>query len=161
MFSQTVEYALRAVMLVAGADGMPLNSERISEQMQIPHAYLSKVMRGLVVAKIVKSQLGPNGGFVMARDITRVTVLDVVSAVDPLRRITACPLGRPDHVKLCPLHREMDDAMHHVECRLRQVSIAELQERDSATGPLALLKTPPKATGRPTVRGRRTKKLSR
>jgi Rrf2 family protein len=139
MFSQTVEYALRAVMLVAGADGTPVNSERISEQMRIPHAYLSKVMRGLVVGKILKSQLGPNGGFVMARDIDRVSVLDVVNAVDPLRRITSCPLGRADHVELCPLHREMDDAMHHVECRLKAVSIAELQERDSSNGPLALL----------------------
>ncbi len=156
MFSQTVEYALRAVMLVAGAEGTPVNSERISKQSRIPHAYLSKVMRGLVVAKIVKSQLGPNGGFVMAREIGSVSVLDVVNAVDPLRRITSCPLGRADHVVLCPLHREMDDAMHHVECRLKEVSIAELQERDNATGPLAMINTNVASSVKlPAARGRR------
>ncbi len=139
MFSQTVEYALRAVMFVASTDGVPASSERISQQMRIPRAYLSKVMRGLVVSKIVESQLGPNGGFLMNRPINQITVLDVVNAVDPLARIKSCPLGRADHVKLCPLHREMDDAMHHVESRLRKITIAELQKQDIASGSLAIV----------------------
>ncbi len=159
MFSQTVEYALRAVMFVASHNGTPVSSERISEQMHVPRAYLSKVMRGLVVAKIVESQLGPNGGFVMARPIDRIAVLDVLNAVDPLRRINTCPLGRPDHVKLCPLHREMDNAMHQIECRLREVTIAQLQEQDIATGELAIIHSPP--ASKPAVPRKRGRPSSR
>lgn len=142
MFSQTVEYALRAVMFVAGSGGMPVNSERISKQMHVPRFYMSKVMRGLVVANIIESKYGPNGGFILAKPMDQISVLDILNAVDPLSRITSCPLGRPDHVKLCPLHREMDDAMHHIECRLRNVSIEQLQEKDLATGSLAIINAP-------------------
>lgn len=157
MFSQTVEYALRAVMFLAGSDGTPASSERISHTMRIPRAYLSKVMRGLVVANIVESQLGPNGGFVMARTIDQVSVLDVVNAVDPLRRITSCPLGRPDHLKLCPLHREMDNAIEHVEKRLRGVTIKQLQMQESSAGSLALVNHPERRTPLPVRRGRDAK----
>lgn len=154
MFSQTVEYALRAVMCVAGADGVPASSERISDEMQIPRAYLSKIMRGLVVGKIVESLLGPNGGFVLARSVDRVSVLDVVNAVDPIGRIRECPLGKPEHVRLCPLHRQMDQAMAHVEQTLRSVTIGQLKEMDDDMGVQGLVQ--PAAPVRRARRGAKT-----
>jgi len=152
MFSQTAEYALRAVMFIAGADGVPANSERISAGMHVPRPYLSKILRDLVVAKIVESLLGPNGGFVMARPINKVTVLDVINAVDPLRRITECPLGRADHVKLCPLHSQMDAAIAHVECTLKGVTIEQLRQQDNAGGTLAMVR--PNANAKPPAKPR-------
>jgi Rrf2 family transcriptional regulator, nitric oxide-sensitive transcriptional repressor len=135
MFSQTVEYALRAMMYLAEHPDAPASSERISDAMQVPKPYLSKILRDLVVADLVNSARGPTGGFALARPAAKVTVLEVVNAVDPIKRITACPLGRPDHVKLCPLHKQMDEAIEHVECSLRGTTLAQLALRGGVSTP--------------------------
>jgi Rrf2 family transcriptional regulator, nitric oxide-sensitive transcriptional repressor len=126
MFSQTVEYALRAMMYLAEHPGDAASSEVISVAMRVPKPYLSKVLRDLVEAELVNSTRGKKGGFVLARGAQAITVLDVVNAVDPIKRIKTCPLGRPDHVTLCPLHKQMDSAVEHVECSLRSTTLAQL-----------------------------------
>ena len=52
---------------------------------------------------------------------TEVTILDVVNAVDPIQRIKTCPLGLKTHgVRLCPLHRRMDDGPRGGRSRVRR-----------------------------------------
>src|SRR5262245_13220612 len=107
MFSQTVEYALRAMMHLASLDGTPETSERIAAETRVPPGYLCKVMRDLVRARLVESFRGRGGGFVLAARPESVTILDVVAAVDPIRRIHKCPLDKVEHTKLCPLHQRL------------------------------------------------------
>lgn len=132
MFSQTIEYALRAMTYLAERDQESASSEVISSAMRVPKPYLSKVMRDLVEAGLVASTRGKNGGFTLARSASAITVFDVVDAVDPIRRIRSCPLGRPDHTSLCPLHQHLDDALEHVECSLRSTTLAQLAASDLA-----------------------------
>ena len=47
MFSQTAEYALRAVVSLADSDGRPLTTQQLAETTQVPLDYLSKVMQAL------------------------------------------------------------------------------------------------------------------
>src|SRR5262245_55651805 len=105
MFSQTVEYALRAMIHLAGLNGVATTSQSIALRTSVPPGYLSKVLRDLVVARLVASYRGPGGGFMLARDPARITILDVVNAVDPIQRIHHCPAGNPEHADLCALHR--------------------------------------------------------
>ena len=126
MFSQTAEYALRAVIYLAAQAGGARTTQQIAQATQVPTGYLSKVMQGLGRARLVLSQRGLHGGFTLARPATELTVLDIIQAVDPIQRIRSCPLGLKGHINLCPLHRRLDNAMDLVEEALRQSSIAEL-----------------------------------
>ncbi|HEX2838717.1 MAG TPA: Rrf2 family transcriptional regulator [Phycisphaerales bacterium] len=127
MLSQTIEYALRAMTHLATLEpGASASSAVIAQHTQVPHGYLSKVLRDLVVADLITSQRGPNGGFTLARSAAEISIYDVVNAVDPMQRITECPLGNPDHVQLCPLHRRLDQAMDMVEREFRATSLGEL-----------------------------------
>lgn len=127
MFSSTAEYALRAVVQLATESETALTAQRIAEVTRVPAGYLSKIMQDLVRAGIATSQRGPNGGFTLARPAAKITVLDVVNAVDPIHRITECPLGLPEHGKnLCRLHRRLDDAIALVETSFREASIADM-----------------------------------
>lgn len=126
MFSQTVEYALRAMVCLASGDHTPYTSQVISGRTRLPGGYLSKVLRDLVLAKLVTSQRGPNGGFLIAREPGQISILDVVNAVDPIKRITHCPMGNPAHVRLCTLHERLDTAMGQVETALGATTLAEL-----------------------------------
>lgn len=55
-------------------------------------------------------------------------MLDVITAVDPLRRIKHCPLGIKAHSTTpCPLHRKLDDAIRSVEEAFASTTIGELR----------------------------------
>jgi Rrf2 family protein len=132
MLSQTTEYALRAMTFLASTEpGAAFNSESIAERTQVPKGYLSKILRDLVVAELVVSQRGPNGGFSLARPPNKISMLDVVNAVDPIPRIKKCPLGNPAHVQLCPLHRRIDDAVGMIEREFTRTSLAEVLETNA------------------------------
>lgn len=48
MLSQTVEYALRAVVHLASESPSCQTTEQIAERTLVPKAYLSKVLQGLI-----------------------------------------------------------------------------------------------------------------
>jgi len=126
MFSQTAEYALRAVVWLASRQGKPQTAQQIAQATQVPAGYLAKLMGGLSRAGLVHSQRGLHGGFTLVRPAGKLSVLDVVQAVDPVRRIRSCPLGIKGHINLCPLHQRLDRAVAMVEKALGESTIAEL-----------------------------------
>ncbi|MCW5821393.1 MAG: Rrf2 family transcriptional regulator [Cyanobacteria bacterium TGS_CYA1] len=127
MISQTAEYALRAVVFLAEMGGKGVTTEQIAQPTQIPAAYLSKVLQQLSRVGIVQSQRGLGGGFSLKIKTNKLSVLDVVNAVEPIKRITECPLGLDAHAyKLCALHRRLDEASELVERAFAQTTIADL-----------------------------------
>ncbi|NOZ40971.1 MAG: Rrf2 family transcriptional regulator [Planctomycetes bacterium] len=141
MISQTVEYALRAVAHLASESPDSRTTKQIAEATQAPAAYLSKVLQGLVKAKIVRSQRGIGGGVSLAEDPKQLTILDVINAVEPLQRITKCPLDIESHgTNLCPLHRRLDDAMAQVEVAFASTTLAELLSESGQSKPLCDVK---------------------
>lgn len=149
MLSQTIEYALRAMTHLAALEqGAAMNSEMIADRTKVPKGYLSKILRDLVVAELVISQRGPNGGFTLARPADKISILDVITAVDPIQRIKKCPLGNPAHVQLCPLHRRLDDAIGMIEREFKRTTLAEVLETNARSGPQC------RTLVTPTVRGK-------
>jgi Rrf2 family protein len=126
MISQTAEYALRAVAYLATHAPVPQTNAQIAKHTHVPLGYLAKVMQSLGRAGLVRSQRGLSGGFVLAVDPAELDILRVVSAVEPSRRIKSCPLGLPEHAKLCPLHQRLDQAAALVEEAFRKTTIQEL-----------------------------------
>ena len=126
MISQSAEYSLRAALCLAAA-GSALTTQQIADRARIPAGYLAKILQILGRAGLVTSQRGLNGGFNLAIAPDTLTLLDIVSAVEPSRRITECPLGNPDHaLNLCPLHRRLDAAAAGVERMLRETTVADV-----------------------------------
>jgi Rrf2 family transcriptional regulator, nitric oxide-sensitive transcriptional repressor len=117
MFSQTAEYALRAMVTLAGQPDSAQTAQQIATASQVPADYLFKVLQALSRAGLVIAHRGKRGGYSLARPASETCILDVVNAVDPIRRIKTCPLGIEAHAdnKLCPLHRKLDEAFRSVE----------------------------------------------
>lgn len=139
MLSQTAEYALRAMVCLAETPGIPRTVQELAGLAQVPQGYLAKVMQSLVRAGLVRSQRGLNGGFTLQPPVGTLTVLDVINAVDPLKRIHKCPIDRPEHAKkLCPLHKRLDEALALIEGAFRQSVLADLLEGPGGQRPLRL-----------------------
>jgi Rrf2 family protein len=127
VLSQTAEYALRAVVALGSSRGGSMTTQQIASQTQVPAGYLSKVLQALGRAGLVEGQRGSGGGFVLARPVHEITVLEVINAVDPLQRIERCPLGRAEHKhRMCALHRRLDLGLALIEQVFGQTTIDDL-----------------------------------
>lgn len=137
MISQTVEYALRAVVHLASEAPRGRTTDQVAEATHVPRAYLSKVLQGLVRGGIIHSQRGIGGGMTLARPAEELTILEVVNSVEPIQRIRTCPLGLASHgVHLCPLHRRLDHALAMVEQAFQGTTLAEVLAEPSTSVPL-------------------------
>ncbi len=137
MFSQTVEYALRAVAFLAGQAPAARTTDQIAAATRVPKPYLSKVLQKLVEKGVVHSQRGVGGGMSLVKGPADLTILEVVNAVEPIKRIRECPLGLRSHgVNLCPLHKRLDSAMATVEAAFRDTTLADVLAEPSPSVPL-------------------------
>jgi Rrf2 family protein len=132
VFSLTIEYAMRAVLALAAGDGEPMTTRNIAATMMVPQSYLSKVLQSLVRGGLVHSTRGLKGGFVLARSPEDISMLDILNAVSPIKRIESCPLDLDAHSSaLCPLHRRLDEAMAHVQAAFAATSLAEIHSEEN------------------------------
>ncbi len=137
MISRTAEYALRAVVVLGSSPGGPLTTHQIAEQTRVPSGYLSKILQALGRAGLVEAQRGLRGGFVLARSLDELTILEVINAVDPLERIERCPLGIAAHGRrLCPLHRRLDQGIAQLEVLFGATTIGQLLAEQDPGQPL-------------------------
>jgi len=81
--SRSTGYGVLAAGYIARhqKDGIVL-SQTISKAYDIPLEYLLKIMQQLVRANILRSKRGPRGGFVLAKSTPKITLLDIIEAVD-------------------------------------------------------------------------------
>jgi Rrf2 family protein len=137
MFSQKVEYALRAVVHLAAEAPAARTVEQVAKVTKVPPAYLAKVIQALVHAGVLRSQRGSGGGVALVKTPAELSILEVVNAVDPIRRIRECPLGLAAHgVRLCPLHKRVDNALALVEDAFRSTTLAEVLAEPTESIPL-------------------------
>ena len=78
------EYALLALMALADRFNLddPLQIRQISQDQNIPDRYLEQLLSQLRKAGIVRSQRGAKGGYFLAREPWKLTVLEVLTCIE-------------------------------------------------------------------------------
>src|SRR5436853_3752195 len=107
MLSLTHEYALRAMTQLAAEAPGTSTTEHIAAATDVPAAYLAKVMQSLRRAGLITSKRGVGGGVKLARPPKKISLLEIVNAVEPLTRGVDAPKGKHG-VALAPLNRKVD-----------------------------------------------------
>lgn len=118
--NQGVEWALHCCVNMAWAPAAePISSGRLAELYDLPPAYLNKQLQCLVRAGVLHSVSGPRGGFQLARRADRISVLDVVLAIEGRDLafrcdgiLGNCPGGDADqdYVRSCTISQSMRQA---------------------------------------------------
>ncbi|ABB14320.1 RrF2 family transcriptional regulator [Carboxydothermus hydrogenoformans] len=102
------EYALIALMDLAKLPkGQVVPVKTLAERLMLPEAFLAKIVQSLVKAGLVYTVKGPQGGVALLKDPEKITVLEVVEAVEGPIVLSQC-INHPDiceKVEICPLHK--------------------------------------------------------
>lgn len=137
MFSQTTEYALRAMACLALYPDQLVPTPELARQTRVPSNYLAKVLQQLAAANLIRGRRGVGGGYRLTRPASQITLMDVVGAMGDLKRIETCPLGLPNHgANLCPLHRRLDEATARVIETFNGVTLQHLVSDGQSNLPL-------------------------
>ena len=81
--SRSTGYALLAIgYLAKNKDQKIILSQSISKKYKIPLEYLLKIMQQLVKANILRSKRGPRGGFSLAKSVSKISMLEIIEAVE-------------------------------------------------------------------------------
>jgi Rrf2 family transcriptional regulator, iron-sulfur cluster assembly transcription factor len=107
IFSKKCEYGLQAALYLAAhmhRDVIP--AEEIAGKLGIPKEFVAKILQSLTESGIIISRKGKSGGFALAKDPSRIRLIDIVAAIDGLSIFNNCVLGFPNcnPDKPCPLH---------------------------------------------------------
>ncbi len=127
MFSQTAEYALRAMSWLALSPGVLVPTGELARATKVPPHYLAKVLQQMAAANLITGRRGVGGGYKLARPPSEISLREIVGVVTSLERIRACPLGLGSHCEsLCPLHSLMDSLTASVISVLDGKTLADL-----------------------------------
>jgi Rrf2 family protein len=122
-------------MLPLAPEDRPVPAPRLAEYHGLPEAYLSKVLQSLVRAELLEATTGPRGGLRLARKPERITVLDLVNAVEgpapafrctEIRQRGPCAGPPSSYRKPCGIACVMRDAERVYRERLRETTLADL-----------------------------------
>jgi Rrf2 family protein len=128
--SAKTEYACIAVLELAAqhAAGEPVRIRDIAEAHGVPSRFLVQILLQLKSAGLVQSIRGAAGGYILAREPSEITLLDVMTVVDP-------QLGQPpasavrSTATTRALHRAWKEAAAQERELLAGVTFAELVEQ--------------------------------
>ncbi|WP_214409489.1 RrF2 family transcriptional regulator [Sphaerisporangium fuscum] len=81
--SEGVEWAIHCCLTLAWlGDERPVPTAKLAGGYELPPAYLNKQLQALVKAGILASVAGARGGFRLARPLEKITLMDVVTAIE-------------------------------------------------------------------------------
>jgi len=128
------DYAVRALINVARHSPERRKARQIVSEMDLPGRYTTQILGALVNAGLLSAQAGPDGGYVLARPASEITLLQVVEIAEGPVTLDQCALrgGPCDWVAECPLHESWAGAQSAFTSRLRRTTFADLAATDQA-----------------------------
>ncbi len=128
---RNTDYALRLAVNLAGRYGDGSVSTRaLSDEEDVSYQLACKLMQRLHKEGLVESDMGPKGGFRLARPPQEVPILAVIEAIQGPLRLNRCLLGdgacqRQDG---CPIRARIGRLQEQMDQYLGAVTLGELAQ---------------------------------
>ena len=131
---QNSDYALRAMVNLAERyGGQVVSTRQLSEEEEVAYPFMAKIMQKLAAAGLVTSQMGPHGGFALARAPEKISLLDVVGAVQGDVTLKACfmPGHQCPRRPKCPISRRIAGLQQQIVAYLENTTLADVLSADN------------------------------
>ncbi|MDA8413996.1 MAG: Rrf2 family transcriptional regulator [Desulfobacteraceae bacterium] len=123
------EYAIRGIVFLASRppEQICLLSD-IAAAVDVPPTFLAKIFQQFSKIGLVKSYRGTGGGFVLGRSADKITLLEVVEAVEGPIVPNRCVINKGECARdaTCNVHPVWVDVQHRVRDILNEVTLQKL-----------------------------------
>ncbi|HEY9630378.1 MAG: Rrf2 family transcriptional regulator [Oscillatoriophycideae cyanobacterium NC_groundwater_1537_Pr4_S-0.65um_50_18] len=128
------EYALLALMELATqySSGEPLQIRQIAAEQNIPDRYLEQLLAALRRAGIVRSQRGARGGYLLAREPWKITLLEVLSCIEGAESRPTEPGREAKSVEEMIVREIWQEAGRATDAVLQKYTLQDLAEKRSS-----------------------------
>ena len=143
--SAKADYAVRATLeLAASPDRAPVKGTRLAEAQEIPLQFLEQIMLELKRSGLVATKRGARGGYWLARPPEKITVADVIRAVEgPLANIHELTPEETRYVGSAARLRDVWIAVRvNLRAVLEEVNLAQLTAGELPESVAALIDEP-------------------
>jgi Rrf2 family protein len=137
--TRQADYALRAVLyLVNLGDERRAATSQIAEEQKIPPSFLAKIVSQLSVAGLLQTSRGARGGVSLARSPEKISLLEVVEAIDGPILLNECVIDSGVCVfgENCALRPVFCDAQAELVNRLERTTFDKVVQTNGK--PLAV-----------------------
>ncbi|WP_406685079.1 Rrf2 family transcriptional regulator [Seonamhaeicola sp. MEBiC1930] len=130
MLSNSSKYAIKAVLFLAlnSNNNKRVMVKDISEPINVPQAYLAKLLQPLVKEGLISSVRGPKGGFYLNDENLNNTIIDIIRVIDGDDKFDSCMLSleKCNKEKPCPLHNILSSSRNSILNNLKNRTLSEL-----------------------------------
>jgi len=134
--SEAASIAMHALILLAEKGIEPISNVSIARAFNISSNHSSKVLQRLMKSGFVSAVRGPGGGYSLAGDPGKITLLDIYRAMDGEPDNSGCLFGKGKHCSLgkCLFSDLISEAEKLVEKQLGSATLADYTAKDIAIG---------------------------
>lgn len=135
------EYALLALLELAGHynESEPLQIRQMAAEQNIPDRYLEQLLATLRRGGLVRSQRGAKGGYLLAREPWKITLLDVVSCLEGMDSQVKEKDSAPKSVENVVVGEIWQEVHQAVNSVLQQHTLQDLCEKRDARRQLDIM----------------------
>ncbi|HVV95511.1 MAG TPA: SUF system Fe-S cluster assembly regulator [Rhodanobacteraceae bacterium] len=125
--SKLTDYATVVMTCLAAGDGV-MSAQALAERARLELPTVSKLLKQLAQAGLVASTRGINGGYRLARAPDRITIADIVTAMEGPIGMTECSAhaGLCGHEPHCGVRVNWQRISHAIAGALASVTIADM-----------------------------------
>ena len=120
LLTRATEYALLSLDTIRRSE-KPIGAEQLANDLCIPKSFLAKILQNLARAGILESKKGAQGGFILMKDVDKISVQEIIIAAegkapavfDCTQYAATCPNGSIGTCSISPFlatfQRKVDD----------------------------------------------------
>ncbi|MCF8061104.1 MAG: Rrf2 family transcriptional regulator [Deltaproteobacteria bacterium] len=136
--TRAAEYAVRCILYMSGREeGALVGRGKVTRAMGIPKAFMAKIAQQLAKAGFIQIVQGAGGGYRLRLPPKRITLLDVVEAVNGSILLNDCLMGAGTCSRDadCPVHRVWRKAREGLRDTLREADFERLAREEAGGFP--------------------------
>lgn len=141
--TRETDYGIVLTASMASDEHQPYSAATLAKQRRLPLPMVSKVLKILARAGLLKSQRGARGGYLLARSPDEISVADIVDALEGPIAITECSAdASPACMSHCTVSGHWHQINQAVRAALNNISLRQMSEPPTREATLLFFKDP-------------------
>lgn len=103
--------------------------KQISGELDLPAPFLAKILQVLAKNKLLNSSKGPNGGFSLAKDASKITLYEIIRVIDGNDIFDQCLISMRtcyEEGTPCPMHDRYEPVRNEIKKMFQEKNLGSL-----------------------------------